>query len=37
MELIENPDKNKVEIKKKVSGILSLLSIIASYTSSKKN
>jgi hypothetical protein len=30
-------EKNRVEIKKKVSGILSLLSVIISYTNSKNN
>lgn len=36
IELTENLKENRVEIKKKISGILSLLSVIASYTNSKR-
>ena len=36
-DLVADVEKNGVEIKKKVNGILSLFSVIASYTNSKNN
>jgi hypothetical protein len=35
LELVNSPDRNRVEIKKKITGILSLLSTIASYSKPK--
>jgi hypothetical protein len=36
VELSEDLKKNRIEIKKRISGILSSISVIASFTSSKK-
>ena len=35
LELASNPEQNALELKKKVTGVLSLISTIASYSKSK--